>query len=82
LPLTSIAEVRLPRLFMPPWASLLRWQVSLLLVVLAVLPTIWAWNTPVRRLPGPAQLSANLQGMLAAAVVLGVFGFLLSRAAL
>jgi lipid A ethanolaminephosphotransferase len=54
----------------------------LLLVVLAVLPTIWAWNTPVRRLPGPAQLSANLQGMLAAAVVLGVFGFLLFRAAL
>jgi lipid A ethanolaminephosphotransferase len=77
LPLTSIAEVRLPRLYMPPWASLLRWQVSLLLVVLAVIPTIWAWNTPVRRLPGPAQLSANLRGMLAAAVVLGLFGYLL-----
>jgi lipid A ethanolaminephosphotransferase len=77
LPLSSIAEVRLPTLFMPSWASLLRWQVSLLLVVLAVLPTIWAWNTPVRRLPGPAQLAANLRGMLAAAVVLGASGFML-----
>jgi glucan phosphoethanolaminetransferase (alkaline phosphatase superfamily) len=77
LPLASIAEVRLPRLFMPPWASLLRWQVSLLLVVLTVIPTIWVWNTSMRRLPGPAQLSANLRGMLAAAAVLGVFGFLL-----
>ena len=77
LPLTSIAEVHLPRMFMPSWASLLRWQVALLLVVLAVLPTVWAWNTPVRRLPGPAQLSANLQGMLAAALMLGIFGFLL-----
>ncbi|MDP3821228.1 MAG: hypothetical protein Q8R33_07095 [Burkholderiales bacterium] len=77
LPLDSIAEVRLPKLFLPPWASLLRWQVSLLLVVLAVAPTIWAWNTPVRRLPGPAQLSANMMGMLIAAVVLGGSGFLL-----
>lgn len=77
LPLSSIAELRLPRLFMPPWASLLRWQVLLMLVVLWVLPTIWAWNTPVRRLPGPAQLSANLRGMLVAAMVLGGVGFLL-----
>lgn len=77
LPMESIAEVRMSKLLVPSWASLLRWQVSLLLVVLAVLPAIWVWNTPVRRLPGPAQLSANMMGMLVAAVVLGSAGFLL-----
>lgn len=77
LPMESIAEVRLAKLLLLAWATLLRWQVSLLLVVLAVLPTIWVWNTPVRRLAGPAQLAANLRGMLASAVVLGASGFLL-----
>jgi glucan phosphoethanolaminetransferase (alkaline phosphatase superfamily) len=81
LPMDSIAEVRVSRLLMPTWATLLRWQVSLLLVVLAVVPTIWVWNTQIRRLPGPAQLSANMTGMLIAAVVLGASGFLLFRGA-
>ena len=77
LPMDSIAEVRVSRLLLPSWATLLRWQVSLLLVVLAVLPTIWVWNTPLRRLSGPAQLAANMKGMLAAAAVLGGSGLLL-----
>jgi glucan phosphoethanolaminetransferase (alkaline phosphatase superfamily) len=77
LPMESIAEVRVSRLILPSWASLLRWQVSLLLVVLSVLPAIWVWNARVRRLPGPAQLSANVTGVLAAAAALAGFGFLL-----
>lgn len=77
LPMESIAEVRVAKLLLPAWAILLRWQVSLLLVVLAVLPTIWVWNTPVRRLPGPAQLSANLKGMLVSGALLVGTGVLL-----
>jgi lipid A ethanolaminephosphotransferase len=77
LPMDSIAEVRVSRLLLPSWATLLRWQVSLLLVVLAVVPTIWVWNTPVRRLPGPTQLAANITGMLVSAGVLVAAGALL-----
>jgi lipid A ethanolaminephosphotransferase len=72
-------EMRLSTLMIPPWASLLRWQVSLFLVALAVVPTMWVWNTAVRRLGGPAQLSANIQGALLAAIVLAASGFLLVR---
>ncbi len=74
-----LSEMRLSTLMIPPWASLLRWQVSLLLVVLAVIPTMWVWNTPVRRLAGPKQLSVNLKGMLAAACFLAVSALLLVR---
>lgn len=81
LPLDSIAEVRVSRLLLPSWATLLRWQVSLLLVVLAVVPTIWVWNTPVRRVPGPKQLGANVKSMLVSAVVLAAAGALLFKIA-
>ena len=80
LPLDGpFSEMRLSTLMIPPWASLLRWQVSLLLVVLAVAPTMWVWNTQVRRLAGPRQLSANLKGMLAAACVLAASALLVLR---
>ena len=80
LPLDGpFSEMRLSTLMIPPWASLLRWQVSLLLVVLAVVPTMWVWNTQVRRLAGPAQLSVNLRGMLVAACVLAASAILLLR---
>lgn len=58
-----------PRALMPGWASLLRWQVPALLVGLALLPSIWVWRVNVRRLPGPAQLRANLAGAVAGAAV-------------
>jgi len=80
LPLdSSIADMRLSRLILPSWASLLRWQVSLLLVGLTVVPVIWVWNVQLRRLPGPQQLASNVTGMLAGAAVLGSTGFLLWR---
>lgn len=57
------------RFVLPAWASLLRWQVLLLILVLAVVPIVWVWNHSPRRLSGPAQLRANLAtGMLSAVV--------------
>ena len=41
-------------LLLPSWPSLLRWQVWALLAGLALVPMIWMWNTPLRRLSGPA----------------------------
>lgn len=61
-----------PRALMPGWASLLRWQVPALLVCLALLPSIWVWTVNIRRLPGPAQLRANLAGAAAGTVVAAV----------
>lgn len=73
------AEAQLPILMLPSWASLLRWQVSALLVALAMAPMVWVWNTNVRRLPGPEQLGSNMAGMLAGGAVLAASGFLLFR---
>jgi len=75
----SFADMRLSALMLPSWASLLRWQVSLLLVGLAVIPAIWVWNAPVRRLAGPDQLTVNIAGMLLALLALAASGFLLLR---
>lgn len=66
--------------FIPSWASLLRWQVTALLVGLALVPMVWVWNTSVRRLPGPKQLAVNLAGALAGCGLLAASGLLLSRA--
>lgn len=77
----SLLQKRLFTLILPSWASLLRWQVSALLVVLAVAPTVWLWHTKVRRLPGPEQLSINMTGALLACAVLAGSGFLLFRGA-
>jgi lipid A ethanolaminephosphotransferase len=57
------------RSLLPAWASFLRWQVLLLVLVLAVVPIVWVWNHSLRRLSGPAQLKASLTGVVIAAVV-------------
>ena len=51
-----------PRTMLPAWASFMRWQVLVLLLALAVVPIVWVWNHPVRRLSGQAQLRSNLRG--------------------
>ena len=47
---------------LPSWASLFRWQVPTVLVLLGGMPVLWLWNTQLRRLSGPAQTKANLVG--------------------
>ena len=56
----------------------MRWQVPALMLLLAVLPIVWIWHVQLRRLPGPAQLKANLLGAIGGGVVLGA-GWLLLR---
>jgi len=68
-----------PGALLPPWASLLGWQVPTLLVVLGLLPMLWVWQVQLRRLPGPEQLAANAIGMACAAAVMGASGWLLLR---
>ena len=75
----GLLQKRLSSFILPSWASLLRWQVSALLVVLALAPTVWLWNTQVRRLPGPQQLSINMIGTLLASILVAASGFLLFR---
>ncbi|MDB5915459.1 MAG: putative rane protein [Ramlibacter sp.] len=58
------------RALLPAWASFMRWQVLVLVLVLAVLPIVWLWNHPIRRLAGPTQLRSNLLGLLAGALLL------------
>jgi glucan phosphoethanolaminetransferase (alkaline phosphatase superfamily) len=73
----TLRDRPLASLVLPPWASLLRWQVAVLLVVLAAVPVVWVWNTQLRRLPGPRQLTVNLGAAAIAAVVLGASALLL-----
>ncbi|NPC59004.1 phosphoethanolamine transferase domain-containing protein [Caenimonas soli] len=75
----SLMQKRLSTILLPPWASLLRWQVSASLAVLALAPTVLLWNTQVRRLPGPQQLSINMMGILLASIMVAASGFLLFR---
>lgn len=77
LPVATLWQDRRPRNLVPPWPSFLRWQVLVLVVVLALIPVAWVWNVSVRRLPGPAQFRTNLVGALVAALVFGVGLFLL-----
>lgn len=65
-----------PRTWLPAWASFLRWQVPALVLVLAVIPIVFVWNAPFRRLSGPAQLRANVLGAVLAGIVLGAGLFL------
>jgi lipid A ethanolaminephosphotransferase len=58
------------RALLPAWASFLRWQVLLLVLLLALLPIVALWNQSVRRLPGPEQLMANAAGAVIGALVL------------
>jgi glucan phosphoethanolaminetransferase (alkaline phosphatase superfamily) len=73
----SLLEKGLSGLFFPPWASLLRWQVSAMLAGLALVPTVWTWNTKVRRLSARQQLSATVMGILISVVLLAASGFAL-----
>jgi hypothetical protein len=66
-----------PRALLPAWTSFMRWQVLAMVLVLAVVPIVWLWNHPMRRLPGPAQLQANLSGAFVAGLVFAVGVFLL-----
>lgn len=66
-----------PERLFPGWAALLDWRVSTLLALLGLVPVLVLWSTQLRRLSGPAQLRANLQGLglgalLAAAGALSV----------
>ena len=66
-----------PRLLLPAWTSFMRWEVLMLVLVLAVLPIVWLWNHAIRRVPGPRQLRSNLVGALLAALMFGAGLFLL-----
>jgi glucan phosphoethanolaminetransferase (alkaline phosphatase superfamily) len=79
LPFTGLGDRGFASVLFPPWTSLLRWQVSALLIGLGVVPTVWVWQAQVRRLPGPQQLGINMTGALMAGVALAGSGFLLFR---
>jgi glucan phosphoethanolaminetransferase (alkaline phosphatase superfamily) len=74
---TVLAHKPLASVLFPGWASLLRWQVPLVLVLLAVVPIVWVWNARLRRLPGPRQLTVNLLGAGAGALALAASALLL-----
>jgi lipid A ethanolaminephosphotransferase len=79
LPFDSLWTQR-PRALLPSWANLLRWQVPVLLAVLALLPVVWVWNQRLRRLPGPNQLNANLLTAGLGAALLSLSALALARA--
>lgn len=66
------------RALLPTWDSLMRWQVPALLAVLALLPLLWLWRTPLRRLSGPTQLAVNIAGMAIGGAVQLASGALLA----
>lgn len=73
----SLLDKRLSSLILPPWASLLRWQVWAILAGLALVPAVWTWNTKVRRLSARQQLSATVMGILFSVALLAASGFAL-----
>jgi glucan phosphoethanolaminetransferase (alkaline phosphatase superfamily) len=75
----NLLDKRLSTLFLPPWANLLRWQVWALLTALFLVPTVWVWNTKVRRLSARQQLSVTVLGSVAGAALLAASGFLLAQ---
>lgn len=75
LPIETVWQGPL-RSLLPAWASLLRWQVIALLLLLGLVPIVWLWNHPLRRLPGPVQLRANILGACIAGAVLATALFL------
>jgi lipid A ethanolaminephosphotransferase len=75
----NLLDKRLPGLLLPPWASLLRWQVPAILAGLALAPTVWIWNSKVRRLSAHQQLSATVMGVLISIALLAASGFALDQ---
>lgn len=76
----SLFDQGLRTLVLPAWPSLLRWQFPALLVGLGLLPILWLWQLPLRRLPGRQQLTANIAGMLLGLLTMVLTGwFLFSR---
>ena len=71
LPIENLWQQR-PRSLLPPWPSFMGWQVPTLMLVLAVVPIVWVWNLPLRRLRGPEQLQANISGALLGALLFGL----------
>ena len=70
LPIATLWQQR-PRALLPPWPTFMGWQVPTLMLLLAVVPIVWVWNLPLRRLRGPEQLQVNITGALLGAVVFG-----------
>lgn len=62
----------------PPWTSLLRWQVSVGLALLALVPSLWVWQKGLRRLPGPQQLTVTMVGLVLGFIVLAGSSWLLA----
>jgi lipid A ethanolaminephosphotransferase len=75
----SLLERPASMLFVPPWASLLRWQVSATIAGLALVPATWVWLTPLRRLGGPQQLRVNVAGIAIGFAALMGAGWLLQH---
>ena len=69
LPFDALWSAR-PRGLLPAWPHWLNWKIPLLWVLLGVVPALWVWQTPVRRLAGQQQLAANLGGMAVAGALL------------
>ncbi len=78
VPLDATLWDKRPSALLPSWASLLGWQVPLLLAVLLLPPLLWVWHTQLRRLPGPQQLTTNVAGIAISAVVMAASGWLLA----
>jgi len=76
LPIETLWQQR-PRTLLPPWPSFMGWQVPTLMLVLAVVPIVWVWNLPLRRLRGPEQLQANVSGAILGAVLFGAGAMLI-----
>ena len=78
IPLDStLKDKPLASVLLPPWTSLLHWQVAVVLALLAAIPTVWVWSTQLLRLPGPRQLAVNLIGAATGAAVLAASAVLL-----
>ncbi|RYF37721.1 MAG: DUF1705 domain-containing protein [Comamonadaceae bacterium] len=78
LPFDSRLLAKGLRALLPTWTSLMRWQAPALLAVLALVPLLWLWRTPLRRLSGPTQLAVNVIGMAIGCAVLLASGTLLT----
>jgi hypothetical protein len=54
--------------WLPGWATFVRVQGMVLMLVLALVPIVATWNAQTRRLSGPLQLKSNLWGAVLGAI--------------